>query len=86
MLRLAWAHEASVNLQPLAITCQSVAIIYLSKQPIEFNNYVKKLITALIGYVYGGGGGLECIVLVAGEVIFTANHNQIKQYANLAFL
>ena len=75
----------SVNLQPLAITCQSVAIIYLSKQPIEFNNYVKKLITSLIGYVYGGGG-LECIVLVAGEVIFTANHNQIKQYANLALL
>ena len=33
-----------------------------------------------------GGGGLECIVLVAAEVIFTANHNQIKQYANLALL
>ena len=84
MLRLAWAHEVSVNLQPLAITCQSVAIIYLSKQPIEFNNYVKKLTTSLILYIYGGG--LECIVLVAGEVIFTANHNQIKQYANLALL
>ena len=36
--------------------------------------------------MFMGGGGLECIVLVAGEVIFTANHNQIKQYANLALL
>lgn len=65
--------------------CQSVAIIYLFKQPIEFTNYVKKLITALIGYVYGGGE-LECKVLVAGEVTFTANHNQIEQYANLTLL
>ena len=84
MLRLAWAHEVSVNIQPLAITCQSVAIIYLSKQPIEFNNCVKKLIISLILYIYGGG--LICQTLVAGEVIFTANHNQINQYANLTLL
>lgn len=32
------------------------------------------------------GGELECKFLVAGEVTFTANHNQIKQYASLALL
>ncbi len=33
-----------------------------------------------------GGGELECKVIVAGEVIFTANHNQIEQYANFTLL